>query len=68
MLMQVLQLTPDQINALDPEQQASVRQLVSCGVEQQLTSARPVPWRRSIGATAPVAYIESVVVHRARVV
>ncbi|CAK9783169.1 RNA-binding domain-containing protein [Cutaneotrichosporon oleaginosum] len=27
MLMQVLQLTPDQINALDPEQQASVRQL-----------------------------------------
>lgn len=37
MLMQVLQLTPDQINALDPEQQASVRQLVSCYVEQQLT-------------------------------
>ncbi|BEI81117.1 hypothetical protein CcaverHIS002_0202770 [Cutaneotrichosporon cavernicola] len=27
MLMQVLQLTPDQINALDAEQQASVRQL-----------------------------------------
>lgn len=27
MLMQVLQLTPDQINALDPEQQGSVRQL-----------------------------------------
>lgn len=30
MLIQVLQLTPDQINALDPEQQGSVRQLVSC--------------------------------------
>lgn len=32
MLVQVLQLTPDQINALDPSQQASVKQLVSVAV------------------------------------
>jgi len=30
MLMQVLQMTPDQISALDPNQQTSVLQLVSC--------------------------------------
>lgn len=31
MLVQVLQLTQEQINALDPAQQASVKQLVSYG-------------------------------------